>query len=137
MDHRRTWRYRLRASPEQCVAKFQEAFTNGGGLLLRAKWSVLRSGNGATAVYKGRGGLAVIGTAFSQTAQSEEQGAIGSEVRFEIEDLSGERVVCAMWLAQRSTRLGFTSDARFFRPYLRAVEGRLRTLDAALEVEKS
>jgi hypothetical protein len=41
-----------------------------------------------------------------------------------------------MWLATRTTRLGFTSDARFFKPYMRAVEAQLRLVDPTLMVVK-
>ena len=44
--------------------------------------------------------------------------------------------VCAMWLAVRATRFGFTNDGRFFRPYMRAVETRLRQVSPDLEVVK-
>lgn len=41
---------------------------------------------------------------------------------------------CAMWLASRATRLGFTSDARFFKSYLRALEAQPRLEDPDLMV---
>jgi hypothetical protein len=42
--------------------------------------------------------------------------------------------ICAMWLASRATRLGFTSDARFFKSYLRALEAQPRLEDPDLMV---
>jgi hypothetical protein len=136
LDHRKTWRYRVAATSEDCVSGFITAFSGSGGLVLKAKWSVTRSPNGAVAVYEGRKGLAVLGTAFSETAQSEEQSAVGSEVRFEIEGTDNGRTICAMWLASRASRIGFTMDGRFFRPYMRAVEDELRRVDPSLQVMK-
>jgi hypothetical protein len=136
LDHRKTWRYKVAASPEQCVSGFAAAFSGKGGLVVKAKWSVARTPEGAVAVYEGRKGFATFATALSQTAQAEEQGAIGSEVKFEIEEQSNGSTICAMWLASRATRLGFTNDGRFFRPYMRAVEAQLRQVDPSLQVMK-
>jgi hypothetical protein len=136
LDHRKTWRYTTAASPDQCVGGFAKAFSGGGGLLLRAKWSVKRSATGAVAIYEGRKGIVALVTAFSQTSQAEEQGAKGSKVTFEIEQADSGKTVCAMWLSENSTKLGFTGDGRFFRPYMRAVETCLRELDPAVQVTK-
>lgn len=136
LDHRKTWRYRVAGTPEDCVRGFIAAFSGRGGLVIKAKWAVTRSSNGAAAVYEGRKGLAVVGTAFSEIAQSEEQSAVGSEVRFEIEGDDNGHTICAMWLASRASRIGFTMDGRFFRPYMRAVEDRLRRVDPSLQVIK-
>jgi hypothetical protein len=73
----------------------------------------------------------------SELARSEEAGAVGSEVRFEIEQQSSGQTVRAMWLASGSTRLGFTNNARFFKPYMRAVEDQLRLIDPTLQVATS
>jgi hypothetical protein len=137
LDHRRTWRYRVHGSPEQCVAGFTGAFTGSGGLLVKANWDVKRSGNGAVATYRGRSGVAGLMTAFSSTASAEQEGAIGSEVTFEIEQHDGGYTTCAMWLSSRGTRLGTTADGRFFRPYMRAVEDHLRQFDPSLQVAKA
>jgi hypothetical protein len=136
LDHRRTWRYRVAATPEDCVSGFIAAFSGSGGLVIKAKWSVTPAPNGAVAVYEGRKGLAVVGTAFSETAQSEEQSAVGSEVRFEIEGDDNGHTICAMWLASRASRIGFTMDGRFFRPYMRAVEDQLRRVDPSMQTIK-
>jgi hypothetical protein len=69
-------------------------------------------------------------------AQAAEAGAIGSAVRFRIEAESGGFTTCAMWLANRSSRLGFTDDAGFFKTYMREVEAQLRAIDPLLEVVK-
>lgn len=135
-DHRRTWQYNVAAPADKCVNGFVEAFSGQGGLIVKAKWSVQRTQKGAVAVYEGRKGFANVATAFSQTAQAEEAGAVGSEVRFEVEQ-RGERTICSMWLASHASRLGFTNDARFFRPYMRAVEDRLRRIDPALQLKKA
>jgi hypothetical protein len=136
LDHRKTWRYKIAASPEQCVRGFVEAFSGKGGHVVKAKWSISRTPKGAVAVYQGRRGFATFATAFSETAQAEEQGAIGSEVKFEIEEQGNGSTICSMWLASRATRLGFTNDGRFFRPYMRAVEAQLRQVDPSLQVMK-
>ena len=61
------------------------------------------------------------------------QSAIGSEVKFEIEGSHGGRTVCVMRVESHGSTMGFTSDARFFRPYLRAVDTELRRIDPSLE----
>ncbi len=136
LDHLATWRYRVSVSPEQCVNGFTDAFSGSGGLVAKAKWTIDHTSRGAVAVYEGRRGLAAAATAFSQTAQSEEEGAIGSEIRFELEEEGDGYIICAMWLESRTTRIGFTSDGRFFRPYMRAVETHLRQVDPTLQVVK-
>ena len=135
-DHRKTWHYRVAASEEDCVGAFAAAFSGGGGVLLRAKWEVSRRPNGAAAVYRGRKGIIKAATAMSEIASTEQQGADGSEVKFEIVGPDGNHTICAMWLASYATRLGFTNDARFFRPYMRAVEDQLRRLDPSVQVLK-
>jgi hypothetical protein len=136
LDHRSTWRYKVGAPPEACVTAFTKAFAQGGGLIAKAKWEVARTRTGATATYAGRRGLGALGPAFSQIQKSEEEGAIGSQVVLEIEQDAG-RTTCAVWLAEHGTKLGFTSDARFIRPYFGSVQSELRALDPALEVAKS
>jgi hypothetical protein len=135
-DHRRTWRYRTSLSADQCIAGFVAAFTGRGGLLLKAKWSVERAGAGAVAIYDGRKGLVALSTGLSERAQSEEAGAVGSQIRFEVEEEGATYAVCAMWLAQKGSVVGLTLDARFFRPYMRAVERELRRADPSLKVVK-
>lgn len=136
LDHRKTWHYRVAATEEDCVRAFAEAFSGGGGVLLRAKWDVRTLPNGATAIYRGRKGIMGVATALSETASAEQQGADGSQVKFEIVGPDGNHTICAMWLASFGTRLGFTNDARFFRPYMRAVEDQLRRLDPSVQVLK-
>jgi hypothetical protein len=137
LDHRKTWRFRVNGSEQDCMAAFRQAFSTGGGLIARAKWDVRRSGNGAVAVYRGRAGLVKVATIMSSTASAEEDSAVGSEVKFEIEDVSAGTVTCAMWLSSGGSSLGFTSDARFFRPYMRAVEDQLRRVDSSVSVSKA
>ncbi len=88
----------------------------GGGILLRGKWEVRSERSGAVAIYQGRKGIMAAATLLSDTASAEQDGAIGSEVKFEILGRDGDHTVCAMWLASRGSRLGFTADGRFFRP---------------------
>jgi hypothetical protein len=136
LDHLKTWHYKVAAPPDQCVKGFMSAFSGRGGLLLSAKWSVDLTPDGAVARYEGRKGLAGFAAEFSETMQAEQEGAIGSEVRFAIEEHGDGFTICALWLASRTTRLGFTSDARFFKPYMRTVEARLRLVDPSLMVVK-
>lgn len=137
LDHRRTWRYKLAATPDQCIAGFVAAFSGHGGLVLKAKWSTARAPNGAVAIYKGRKGLAAAGPLLSEQARREEQIALGSEVRFEIEEQGDGYTICAMWLAEHGEQAGFLiTDARFFRPYMRAVATQLRQVDPSLQVVK-
>jgi len=139
LDHKRTWRYDVKASPAQCVDAFARAFSGRGGLLGSANWGVSRKGNGAVAVYQGRKGLAAIGGIVSKTAALEQDTAIGSEVTFEIEGTGDGRTVCSMWLASSGRAgiggiLGATSDARFIRPYMQAVQKQMLALDPAARI---
>ncbi|MEX2554606.1 MAG: hypothetical protein WEB06_03120 [Actinomycetota bacterium] len=134
-DHSKTWRFSVRASSSDCLSAFVNAFS-GGFHLAAAKWQVERSGNEATATYRGRAGIGKLASSLSSRAASEEEGAIGSGVSFTVEEDENERKTCAMWLSTSSKRLGFTSDARFFRPYMRAVERNLRNLDPTLSLAK-
>jgi hypothetical protein len=141
LDHRRTWRYVVRASPGQCTRAFTTAFSGSGGLVLKADWHVTLTRGGAVAKYKGRKGLGVVGEVLSRTSAHERNSAVGSTVTFEIEESRGGQTVCAMWLSYSGRAgvaglLGFTSDARFMRPYMRAVEGHLRQVDPNLKLEK-
>jgi hypothetical protein len=139
LDHRKTWRFQLNGSPQQCAEAFRKAFTErgSGGVLAKAKWEVQQSGSQTVAIYRGRAGLIKGMTMLSSTATSEEQAAVGSQVTFQVERAAGGSSTCAMWLSAGSSTLGFTNDGRFFRPYMRAVEGQLRRVDPGLSVNKS
>jgi hypothetical protein len=141
LDHRRTWRYVVQASPNQCTGAFAAAFSGSGGLIMKADWRVSSTRNGAVAVYKGRKGLGAIGEVLSRTSAHEQDTAVGSTVTFEIEETRVGQTVCAMWLSYSGRAgvaglLGVTSDARFMRPYMRAVEDHLRKIDPNLKVAK-
>lgn len=135
-DHRRTWRFRTTASPHQCIKAFTAAFEGSGGVMLQAKWEVTSRASGATAVYGGRAGVVGFITGLSSRAESEERGAIGSEVEFTVESHDDDHTVCAMWLALRGSTVGFTHDGRFIRPYLRNVANELREIDPDVQVLK-
>jgi hypothetical protein len=136
LDHNRSWRFTLTASPDDCLTAFGRAFTSGGHLL-KAKWKINRSSRGAVATYEGRAGLAKFATAMSARGTNEEEGAVGSQVTFRVEQDAGTRTQCTMWLSSSGKQLGFTADARFIRPYMRAVETTLGALDGEMVVEKS
>jgi hypothetical protein len=135
-DHRKTWRYSVAAPPEACLRGFAQAFSGGGGVLLRANWEVSVEAGGAIATYLGRKGLVGLMTHISNASVNEEAGAVGSQVEFRIEAEDGGRTICAMWLATKATTFALTNDARFFRPYMRAVEAKLRQLDPSTQVVK-
>jgi hypothetical protein len=132
LDHRRTWRYRVAAPADACVGAFIDAFSAGGGLLVRAKWATERTSDGAVAVYGGRKGVIAAATMLSARASAEQDGALGSKVQFAIESTEQHLTFCAMWLAAHGSRVGFTNDGRFFRPYMRSVEDHLRMVDPGL-----
>ena len=139
LDHRRTWRFEVNASSSQCVEAFARAFSGPGGILVKADWGIDRTGTGAVAVYKGRKGIGAIGGALSKTAALEQDTALGSEVKFEIDGHSDGRAVCSMWLSSSGRAgigglLGATSDARFIRPYMQAVQKELRSLDPSARI---
>lgn len=135
-DHRKTFHYQLAARADQCIDAFVRAFESGGGLVLRAKWDIDRSASEATAVYKGRKGVMALGTMISDMATAEQEGALDSEVRFEVVGQDDGQIFCTMWLAEHANRLGFVNDGRFFRPYLRSVQAELSKLDPNLRVIK-
>jgi len=86
--------------------------------------------------YQGRRGLATATTLLSDTAANEQDGAIGSEIKFEVLGQDDDHTICSMWLAVRTSRIGFTNDGRFFRPYMRAVEAELQRIDPSVQVVK-
>jgi hypothetical protein len=134
MNLRSSWKYRVEASPEQCVTAFINAFSGRGGFLVKANWSVSRSGSGAVAVYNGRAGIGAIAGGGNGRSAAEMESAIGSEVRLEAEGSQDGRTTCSMRVGVRGTTMGFTSDARFFRPYLRAVDAEFQRLDPSVEM---
>jgi hypothetical protein len=138
LGHRKTWHYALNASPNECLDAFQTVFSKKGGpMLMRGKWHVSRSNNGAVATYGGRGGVVGGMSMMSKMATAEEGSAEGSQVSFEIGGQQGGRLECTMWLSTSGSRLGLTPDARFIRPYMNRVEGALRTLDPTLQATTS
>lgn len=152
LDHRKTWRFSVKANREQCLQAFCQAMSRSGFKLLMAKWDVERSliptdqdseklpRPGCIATYKGRGGLIGIMTALiGGQARNEEQQAIGSRVIFAVvPNSSDSRMECSMWLSEcKSNMLGFIADARFFRSSMNDVEKQLRLLDPVLTVDKS
>jgi hypothetical protein len=134
MNLRSRWKYKIQASPDQCSRAFIEAFSGSGGLIVKANWSVSRSGSGAVAVYQGRAGIGAIGGLLNGRSAAEGDSAVGSEVHFEIEGAEEGRTSCVMRVGSRGSVMGFTADARFFRPYLRAVEVELTRLDPSIEM---
>jgi hypothetical protein len=139
LDHRRTWRYEVRAAPNDCVEAFRSAFAGPGGIVAKARWDVTRTSQGAKAVYQGRKGIGAIGGVFSKTAALEADTALGSEVTFELASGSNGNTVCTMWLSSSGRAgvagaFGVTSDARFIRPYMQAVSKRMQALDPAARI---
>lgn len=134
-DHKRTWRFRVAATPKECLEAFERGFSKQV-VVLRARWEITRSGNELRAIYQGRGGLMRVVTGMSKVATAEQSGAQGSEVKFVVDGTDDGHTVCSMWLAEWASRIGFTNDARFIRPYLRAVETELRTIDTTVGVLK-
>jgi hypothetical protein len=130
---RSRWKYGVGATPDQCAAAFVDAFTGRGGIIAKGNWSVSRSGRGAVAIYQGRAGLGAIAGGGNGRQAKEMHSATGTKVKFEVEPADSRRTRCLMRLESRGSTFGFTSDARFFRPYLRRVEKNLRCLDASLE----
>ena len=134
LDHRRTWHYEVAAAPDACISAFERAFKGRGGLISKARWQVTRSGNGALAIYGGRKGLGAVGGTLSQTSAHEQDTALGSEVRFEVEPAGNGKSACSMWLAMSGRAgvaglLGSTADARFIRPYMQAVSAEILNID--------
>jgi hypothetical protein len=102
---------------------------------MRAHWKVNSTATGVIAVYEGRGGVGKVGSVLFGRAAEEEASAVGSTISFEAEALASGETACRMWLSSRSTNWGFTSDGRFFRPYMRAVARRITTFDPNAVIE--
>jgi hypothetical protein len=136
MDHNKTWEFRVHAPPADCLSAFRRAFTGGGGLLAKAKWDISTTASGAKAMYRGRAGMVKAFTIFSDRAASEEDAAIGSMVTFEMAPQADGTVECKMWLSSAGSKMGFTADARFFKPYMRSVETELRSADPSVVVTR-
>jgi hypothetical protein len=140
LDHRRQWQFTLAASSEQCVQAFSAVFdgTRGGApLIARAKWGLQRTPEGAVATYLGRGGMIAALTILTERGSNEQAGAVGSQITFETAVGENGVTVCRMWLSSSASTFGFTNDARFFRPYMRRVEGSLTEVDPRLVVRTS
>ena len=75
-------------------------------------------------------------TGLSQIASNEQADAVGSVIRFVIEETDGQTTLCSMWLAESAQRLSFANDARFMKPYMRAVEDELRLIDPSVALLK-
>lgn len=142
LDHKRTWRYEVAATPEDCIAAFIRAFSGKGGLVNKAKWSVRSSGLSATATYQGRKGIGSIVGGLSGTSAQEADTAVGSEVTFQAARAAGEKSQCSMALTSSGRSgigglLGSTSDARFIKPYMQAVANEMRKIDPFVRIETS
>ncbi|RKQ93812.1 hypothetical protein C8N24_3686 [Solirubrobacter pauli] len=137
LDHRRTWRYDVAASREACIEAFVRAFSGRGGLVAKASWEVRTTDRGALAIYLGRKGLGAAAGMLTDAGAREQDSAIGSEVALQIEKTGSDRTLCSVRLASSGRiglpgLLGVTSDARFIRPYMRAVQDELRALDSSV-----
>jgi hypothetical protein len=138
LDHNKSWGWKLSADPKDCIQAFINAFLQGGTLLKKAKWEIESDDKSATATYLGRGGLIGGLTSLSQSASSEQDGAIGSTITFQIEEIEDDGTVsCAMWMSSSAGKFGFTADARFMRPYMQAVTGYLAALDPSVQTYRA
>lgn len=135
LDHRRTWTFEVNSTPEECVQAFAKAMSGRAGMA-KASWEVQRTGKGAVASYQGLGGVMGVVRSVSETSTAEQAGAKDSQVMFEVERGTNGTTTCGMWLSSYASRLGFTNDARFIRPYFGAVEKQLRALDPELRMVK-
>jgi hypothetical protein len=97
-DHKRTWQFRVAASPAACIEAFERGFAKQV-VLLRGRWSVTHCDGEARAIYRGRGGVMRVATGLSQMSSAEQEGAVGSEVRFVIDESDDQHTICSMWLA--------------------------------------
>lgn len=148
LDHRKTWHFSIAASGDQCFRAFEQAMTHPGFKLLAGKWYLERGEVTAdladapwsadVATYQGRAGaMGVVTSIIGGKARDEEEAAEGSQIVFALSPHSANgRTECSMWLKLRSTKIGFTQDARFFRGSMHEVEKQLRLLDPTLLVEK-
>ncbi len=138
LDHRKTWQFTLKATPDQCLRGFSSVFDGtrkGGPLIARAKWKVGRTPTSASAIYQGRGGVIGAATILTSRGSDEQAGAVGSVVMFETEAGENGRTVCRMWLDLSASTWGFTNDARFLRPYMQRVQHSLAEVDPHVVVQ--
>lgn len=141
LDHQKTWHFSVRANPEQCFQTFERAVIHPGFKLVTGKWDLERGAAPVSpgappwpariATCQGRGGVVGVSTAITggragDSARDEEQRAIGSQITFVVSPNASEgRTQCSMWLSKFGTKLGFTTDARFFRSAMHGVEKQL------------
>lgn len=149
-DHSKTWQFDVAASPDTCRKAFEDAVTKKPGFKLKAaSWGLRRElisprpglppAVTSIATYQGRAGMAGGATTLvGGRGQQVEQGAVGSEMAFAVDESQSpnERTRCSMWLISVGTTWGFTNDAGFFRSYMRDVEKNLRDLDPSLTTTK-
>jgi len=138
MDHKRTWEFRVHATPDACTAAFAKAMNGGSALgLMSSRWEIRAVQHGAVAAYQGRGGMMELMTGLSERATVERDSAVGSEVQFQASASPNGVTICLMHLKSFATSIGFTSDARFIRPAMQRVERALREVDPNLVVVKN
>lgn len=144
-DHRRTWDFQLRATPDACANAFATALGSRTGMIMGSKWNVSVSKTdgklpSGTATYAGRGGLIGGVSQLSQTAMSENSAALGSQMSFAVtrhETKSGTSACSIQMTRTGSILIFFTADARFFRAAMNRVASELRKLDPGLAVTKA
>lgn len=149
-DHSKTWQFDVAAPPEACRKAFEDAVTKKPGFKLRAvSWGLRResvspqpglpSTVASIATYQGRAGMAAgLTTVVGGRAQRTEEGAVGSELTFTVDESrsANGQTRCSLWLSSAGTTLGFTHDAGYFRSYMSDVENNLRQLDPSLTITK-
>lgn len=142
-DHRRTWQFETRASPQECMEAFVTSLTNGGLQLRGSRWEVSQStapdgGLEVIGSYAGRRGAVGILSLMSQFSTNEQEAAIGSTLAFRVDRTAGGRVRATMAMTQTtSVLLFFIADARFFRSAMSRVARAIRAKDPSLVLVKS
>lgn len=148
LDHRRTWKFEVSATPKECTSAFVQAMTQSKNALSlrKASWKV-RTGSapGAAALlvakYEGRAGIGAAITPLSEQATLTHMAAKGSEISFRVESKTGgsasDPTVCSLWVSSYGTRLFvFIADAPIFRSYMAEVNRALQGLDTNLSMVK-
>ena len=145
-DHRKTWTFKVKATPADCLAAFGQALANMPWYSphkVQWKFERLKSTEGndkLVATLQGRSHLAAFLTPFfGRQAEITGQNMIGSALSMEIvgHDPDTGTTTCALWMSSVNTEMGvFVSGAGTHRKHMNRVARQLARLSPNMSVEK-
>ncbi len=150
LDFRKTWRFSVASSSDQCFQAFALAMSKRGAGPGAIKWRLGRTmvpkatkqdrpaWPAIVATFDGRAGFGSFLAAISAQAQAAERQMIGTQMTFAVEpDSLSNRTECSLWLSNRLSSWQIPmGDMLFLQGYMGSVEQQLRALDPGLGVQK-